>query len=51
MEIYDSSFNLIATHELSHSKGEFITKKGHKPKIKKNPTDSDYTNMTPLELA
>ena len=46
MEVYDSSFNLIATHELSHSKGEFITKESHKPKIKKNPTDSDYTNMT-----
>ena len=46
VEIYDSSFYLIATHELSHSEGEFITKEGHKPKIKRNPTDSDYTNMT-----
>jgi len=46
IEIYDSSFNLIATHELSQSKGEFITKESHKPKIKSYPTDSDYTNMT-----
>ncbi len=46
MEIYDSSFNLIATHELSCSKGEFITKESHKPNIKKHLSDSDYTTMT-----
>lgn len=46
MEIYDSSFNLITTHEISQSKGEFITKESHKPKIKRYPTDSDYANMT-----
>jgi len=46
IEIHDSSFNLIATHKLSQSKGEFITKEDHKPKIKRYPTDSDYTTMT-----
>jgi len=46
MEIYDSSFNLITTHELSQSKGEFLTKESHRPTIKKYPTDSDYTAMT-----
>jgi transposase len=46
VEIYNSNYDLVATHKLSKSKGEFITQESHKPDIKKNPTDADYANMT-----
>ena len=42
LKIYNNNYEEIATHEISKSKGEFITNKSHNPKLQ----TTDYTQKT-----